>query len=330
MTKEVRERTEPAVIAVTGASNYLGQGLIKRLLPDPRTRRIVALDIKKPDLEDPRCVYHRVDLTSPSAHEVVSRLFASEGVGMLVHLVFSYTLSRNRALRHELEAIGTMHLLDACSIAGVRRIVARSTTAIYGARPSNPSFIPETQEPYVAPRGSTVVDKVELERQLLQHARLRPDTRVAILRDCTSLGATSINYLSSILTARHSPRLWGYDPLMQFIHEEDLFRAYHEVVFSGAQGIYNIVGKGVTRYSEAVRLAGGRELLLPESALRAGAALFWNLGLYDIPPAFIRHLKYAWVADGAKAARELGFRPEYDCFQALEEARRTRRGRKTA
>ncbi len=312
------------VVALTGASNYLGQGLMRRLADDERCARIVAIDINKPEFEHPKLVYYKVDLTGPASQQVVSRLFQNEGVDTFAHLIFTYTLSRNRTLAHELEAIGTLHILDACSEAGVSRVVARSTTAIYGARPGNPAFL--TEDHPVGQRGADTftADKVEMERQMRQFRREHPAAKVMILRDCTSLGSTSMNYLSSILFARHSPRFFGHDPLMQFIHEDDLFRAYHMGVMGDAEGIFNIVGKGVLRYSEAIERAGGRERILPGVFLKPVTSLLWSLKLYDIPSSYLGHLKYPWVADGTRAAQVLDFVPAHDCFEALDDVRRVR------
>jgi len=327
MVKSARNKAATEVIAVTGASNYLGVGLMNRLLADERVGRIVALDTQAPSIEHPKLVHHMLDLTNPSAPQLLHNVFQKEKVTRLVHLIFTYTLSRNRALAHELEAIGTMQVLDAASAAGIRRIVARSTTAIYGAKPGNPNFLTEFHEPDDAGDDSFISDKLELERQMRQFAREHGECRVAILRDCTSLGPTSINYLSGLLLLRRTPRVLGFDPLMQFIHEDDLFRAYAQVTMDDSSGTYNIVGKGVIRFSEAVARAGGCEIRLPESVLRLGSSVFWSLKLLDIPPSFIDHLKYSWVADGTRAVAELGFVPHFDGFEALKEFKKHRRSR---
>lgn len=315
------------VVALTGASNYLGIGVMKRLIDDPRVDRVIAIDVQKPSLEHAKVIYYKVDLTNPASQQIMGRIFKNEGVTRCVHLVFTYTLSHNRMLAHELEAIGTMHVLDACYDAEVTRIVGRSTTAIYGARRGNPNFLTERHEPDTHHADSFVYDKLELERQLMQYGRNHPETSVIILRDCTSIGATSLNYLSRLLLASHTPRVLGYDPMIQLIHEEDLFRAYQMVIMGDSRGIYNVVGKGVVRYSEAIRKLGGGELVLPESILRAGTSVLWGLKMFDVPSTFIDHIKYSWVADGTKAALDLGFVPRYDCFKALEDTYLTRLNR---
>ena len=323
--QEAVGKPEGEVIALTGGANFLGEGVLKQLVEDPRAARLVAIGSNQPAIEHPKLVFHKVDLTNPTSNQVLAHIFTREKVTAFLHLIITYALSRNRALAHEMEAIGTMHLLDACSASGVKRIVARSTTAIYGARPGNPNFLTESHPTAEHGPDSIVSDKAELERQMRQYADQHPECGVAILRESASLGPSSINYLSRILLSLYSPRVLGFDPLMQFIHEDDLFRAYSQVLFGEAEGIFNVVGKGVVRYSEAIRLAGGAELSLPESILRSAASLLWALKLYDIPASYLDFLKYSWVADGSKAANSLGFFPDYDCFRALEDLRRVRR-----
>ncbi len=315
------------VLAMTGASNYLGVGLLKRLLDQPGISRVVAVDVNEPKIEHPKLIYHKVDLTSPASQQVLINLFQSEGVSTFVHLIVAYTVARNRLLAHELEAIGTMHVLDACSEARVRRIVARSTTAVYGAKRGNPNFLTEQHPVDEQAKDSFISDKIELERQMRQYARHHEECKVAILRDCTALGPTASNYMSNVLTSARAPRVLGYDPMMQFIHENDLMDAYEQVILNDVEGIYNIVGKGVVRYSEAVQRAGGQCLTAPDSILRATSSLLWNLKLYDVPSEYINHIKYPWVADGTKAALEFGFVPKYTCFEALNSLQQTRRNK---
>jgi len=324
MPRGLKAKKTKNVIALTGASNYLGKGVMRLLVEDKNIDRLIAIDTHKPDFEHSKLIYYKVDLTSPASQQILGKIFTNEKVTTAVHLIFTYTLSRNRMLAHELEAIGTMHLLDACSEAKVKHVVARSTTAIYGARPGNPNYLTEDQSIKDHEHGSFIHDKLELERQMQQYASHHSECRVAILRDCTSMGPTSINYLSSLLLQKRTARVLGFDPLVQFIHEDDLFRAYYMAITGNISGVFNIVGKGVVRYSEAIKRLGGSEVVLPETVLRASTAVLWGLKLYDIPATFINHTKYSWVADGKKAASELGFIPKYDCFAALDYARTTR------
>ncbi len=312
-------------VAITGAGNYLGTGIIKRLIEHKHFRKIVVIGQHEPKISHPKVIFYKVDLTNPNAHLLLATILKNEKVSTFLHLIFSYTLSHNRTLAHELEAIGTMHILDACSDAGVRKVIVRSTTAIYGAKPGNPAFLREDRPIKEQEQGTIIRDKVEMERQLLQYANHNANCCVTILRNCTSLGPTAINYLSRLLLNKKVLKVAGFDPIMQFVHEKDLFKAYMIALEEDHPGVFNIVGKGVVRYSQAIKRMKSKSGSLPESLLKPSTRLFWALHLFDIPPAYLDYLKYTWVADGSKAVRELNFIPEFDCFQALDDARRSRK-----
>lgn len=79
----------------------------------------------------------------------------------------------------------------------------------------------------------------------------------------------------------------GADPPQQFVHEDDVARAFHALLFAGRGGAYNVAGDGVLALSAVAALLGARGRPLPYGLLRAMAALFWRLrvkGLGDAPP----------------------------------------------
>ncbi len=325
MTKETNPTTDGRVVAISGGANFLGAGLTRSLLADPNTRKVVLFDTRQPPSQDGRLVYYKVDMTLPSASQIISKILTNENVDTFCHLIFSYGLSRSRSIAHEIEAIGTMHMLDACEAAGVRKVVARSTTAIYGAKPKGPAFYTENHKVDGDSRNSMVTEKLETERQLQVFAQRHPDKVVTILRACTTMGPTAINFLSNMLIQPRAVKLIGYDPLMQFIHEDDLFRAYKKVIDEDHPGIYNIVGKGTLRYSETLKTMATRPVRLPLRAWEPLSSVLWSLKLSDIPDKLTRYLQYPWVADGTKAAEEIGFVPEYSSRDALMAAHHVHR-----
>ncbi len=317
MTMATNPTSADRVVAISGGANFLGAGLTQKLLDDPRTKKVVLFDTRQPPSQDGRLVYYKVDMTLPSASQIISKILANEHVDTFCHLIFSFGLSRSRSIAHEIEAIGTMHMLDACEAAGVRKVVARSTTAIYGAKPKGPAFYTENHPVDTDARNSMVTEKLETERQLQVFAQRHPDKVVTILRACTTMGPTAINFLSNMLIQPRAVKLIGYDPLMQFVHEEDLYRAYKKVIDEDHPGVYNIVGKGTLRYSEVLDTMETRPIPMPLSAWEPVSSVLWSLKLSDIPDKLTRYLQYPWVADGTKAVQEIGFIPEFSSRDAL-------------
>lgn len=312
--------TPQRVVAITGAANFLGVGVMRRLAQDPRYTKIIAVDVVRPAFEHPRLTYYKVDLTLPNAGKLLAKTLAREQVDTFVHLVFLYGVYRSSTFAHELEAIGTMHILDACADAGVRKIVLRSTTFVYGALPENPALLTEEHPLASGVHDSFVSDKVEAERQIAQFAKQHPDTIVTVLRDAPTVGPTATNFLLTMLRAPAAPVMFGYDPLFQFLHETDAYAAYKAAVDIDAPGPYNIVPAGQLRYSRVREIAGVPAVPMTAGLLRAGLNLTWSAGLYPVPPSYTPFLKYSCLADGDKARRVLGFKPAFDSTAALTQA----------
>ena len=61
--------------------------------------------------------------------------------------------------------------------------------------------------------------------------------------------------------------LLGYDPLMQFVHEEDCLWAFERATLAPHPGVFNVVAQGVLPLSTLLRLGGKRILPLPAPLL---------------------------------------------------------------
>ena len=89
---------------------------------------------------------------------------------------------------HELEDVGTMHVLNACAGVEPRRLVMISTTLVYGAHPKNPNFLTEDSELRGHRDSRFVNDKVRAEKQVQRFAREHPDVSTCVLRFAPILG----------------------------------------------------------------------------------------------------------------------------------------------
>ena len=83
---------------------------------------------------------------------------------------------------HELETIGSLHLLNACAAAKVTRLVVASSTMLYGPRPDNPNFLSERHPLRGHPDAHWVQNRVEMESLLASGRTRHPDAQVTVLR----------------------------------------------------------------------------------------------------------------------------------------------------
>ena len=309
--------TKQIAVAVTGASGSLGRAVLPRLLASDRVSRVVAFDLYEPEPGDRRLSFAKIDLTRPAAAAQMAAEMTRHGCSALVHLAFFSSQVHDLSYAHEVEVFGTTNVLTACHDAGLATLVAASSTAIYGASARNPNYLTEQQPPSPAASAGWVADKIEAEAQLSRFGAANPGIRTTVLRLAPVVGPHCDTPFTRFLGRRLVPAVLGHDPLVQCVHEDDVAEAVRRALFAGPGGPLNIVGRGVLPLSEAVRLAGATALPLPESVAAVALKALDTLGLSAMPAAALPYLRYLWVADGARAERELGFKPRYSTREAI-------------
>jgi len=308
---------ERRTVAITGAASFLGTNLVGMLEDDEAVRRIVCLDVKTPRTAASKSRAYELDLSLPGSEERVAEIYAAEAVDTVVHLAFLPSPTHTSAWAHELESVGTMHVLNACRRSRVRKIVMWSQTLLYGAHPTNPNFLSE-QHPLRAPRTEPFfLDKIEAEQEVLRFGKPGQGLVATILRTAPILGPSVDTFLTRYLGRRLVPTVLGFDPLWQFVHEADAVAAFRLAVLRDAPGIFNITGDGVLPLHTVLRLVGRTALPLPLSLTRTMAGALWIAQLGEAPPSFCDFLQYLCVADGARAQKVLGFSPTYSSREAV-------------
>ena len=302
---------------MTGVAGFVGTRLLRQLQADDDYEKFILLDIRKPDGPLKRTKFYKVDLTEPTADAFIADILKREECDTFVHLAFLQHPTLKTSYAHELESIGTMYVLNACAECGVPKIVVASSTLVYGANPGNPNFL--TEDRTLRATGFPMLrDRVEIEGQLRAYRRKHPDTVLTVLRSCIPLGPTINNFTTRYLSLPAIYTVLGYDPLLQFIHEDDVIRAFRLAVEGEFSGAYNIVGKGVLPASTLIRMAGKINVRLPSAVLYPMMEMLWLSNLGIMPSAYLNYIRYLFVADGAKAAEEMGFVPRFSTKEALE------------
>ncbi|MBK8173608.1 MAG: NAD-dependent epimerase/dehydratase family protein [Sandaracinaceae bacterium] len=305
------------IVAVTGAASYLGRNLVGLLEEDPSVSKIIVLDIQNPTTAGKKTRFYKIDLTQPAVDSRLSEIFGAEEVDVVVHLAFLSSPSTATAWAHELESVGTMHVLNACREKRISKFIMRSETFLYGPHSANPNFLTEKHPTLGIRNTSFLKDKIDAEKEARKFAASNPHCCVSILRFAPIVGPTVHNYITKWLSRPLVPTVMGFDPLVQFVHEMDAVAALLLAIARDVPGTFNIAGEGVLPLSTAVKLTGRSTLPMPEFVLRGAVAMLWAAGLVEAPSAFISYLRHLCVADGELAAVELGFRPAYTTREAV-------------
>ncbi len=311
-------------ILVTGAARSTGRRLVAALAESERVARVLAVDNEPlpeglPDKVEPI----QAALDSPA----LIKALQSAGVDTLVHLGVSAEpqAAGGRAVMKERNVLGTMQLLAAAYHApDLRRLVLKSTTAVYGSTPSDPAMWTEAM-PHDAPRSGFGKDAIQVEDYVRAFDRRRRDVTVTILRLANQVGPTVSNPLTRYFELPTCPTVLGFDPRLQFLHESDTERVLERAVLGRAtRGTFNIAGDGVVLLSQAIRIAGKPPLPIPEPLVGVVAELLRRT--LDFSPEQVRFLQFGRVADTSAARSKLGFTPKWSSPDAFRDFAASRLG----
>lgn len=304
------------VVAVTGASGYIGTRLLNVLQRDEGLSRVVAIDTRSLPTPFHNVATERLDVTQPLDHA-----FEDHRVTAAVHLAFLLRPGRSRA---EIERVrnanlqGMRSFLAACDASRVSNLIFLSSHTVYGAHRDNP--VPLTEE---APARAPVAfqyarEKALCEEMVREYAVRHPDTCVTVLRSCVVMGPGADNYVTRAFFRKALIGVHGHDPPMQFVHEDDLARLVHQLIVRPMPGTFNVAGEGVIRYSRVARLARRRLFFLPSWVAFPLVRAAWRLGIQkDSPAVGLDFVRYPLVLSTGKLKGETGFRFSYTSEEAL-------------
>lgn len=317
-------------ILVTGPATLWGAQLVRWLEADPEVDVIVGLDIKTPGVRPPATrlpasrapteVHDRIEhVRTEGSYAALASVVRATQVDTIVHtsLVVDSTGIYGQAL-HEVNVIGTMNLLAAATAGtSVRQVVVTSSTLVYGSGLRDPVWPKEDMVRSSPARNQVERSLVEVERNVGEFAHDNPATLVSLLRLSDVLGPDVDAAISRCLGRGIAPCIAGFDPLVQFVEQQDALRALEMVVGRQIPGTYNVAGDGRLPWSEVASICGARLTPLPPVLTGPVAAALTRTGLLDIPPEMVTRLRYGGGVDN-QALKETGFTYRFTSAGAVE------------
>jgi UDP-glucose 4-epimerase len=296
-------------VLVTGLSTYWGGQLARALERLPGAEVIVGLDTRDPSAPLERTEFVRAD----SSYSILSRIVKAAQIDTILHthLVVDSTNATTREL-HEINVIGTMNLLAAASAADspVRKVIVKSSTLVYGSNYQDPNFFREEMKRTRAPRTRVERSLLEVEDYLHDFAEDNPHVIVTLLRFSNVLGNHLDTPLSKALRLPVVPEILGFDPRLQFTHEDDVLDVLMFAATNDIPGIYNIAGDGLIPWSEVCSIVGKRRVPLPPVLTNVAVEPLRRLGIVDLPPEALDLLRYGRGVDNSRFKRA-GYRYRY-------------------
>ncbi|ACU40537.1 NAD-dependent epimerase/dehydratase family protein [Actinosynnema pretiosum subsp. pretiosum] len=312
----------PKVVLVTGCSRFLGGHLAARFAADPSVERVLAVDTEPPPRDVlrrmGRAEFVRADIRNP----LIAKVISSAAVDTVVHA--SVTANppgpARRTVLKEMNVIGTMQLLAACQKSPhVRKLVVKSTSAVYGSSSRDPAVFTEDMAPKDLPTSGYSKDAVEVEGYVRGFSRRRPDVVVTMLRFTNFIGPRIDTVLTRYFALPVVPTVLGYDARVQVLHSEDALAIMERATARDLPGVYNAGGDGVLLLSQAIRRAGRLNLPVPSPAVPLAGRLFRGARLVDFSADQMRFLNWGRVVDTTLLKDEFGFTPRWTTQQAFDD-----------
>lgn len=303
-------------VLLTGLHTFWGGRVAAALEREPGVEMLLGMGTGAPSVPLERTEYVRAD----SSYSLLARIVRATQVDTIVHtfLVVDSSSMSGRAL-HEINVIGTMNLLAAAGAANssVRQIVVKSSSVVYGTHPSDPAWFSEDTPRSRPARSRLERSLVEVESYVRDFAEENPDVTVTLLRFANVLGKEIATPISRNLARGFMPYIAGFDPLIQFVAEDDVVRCLEAVVLGSIGGTYNVSGDGKIPVSEVAKIAGALRLPLSPVLTRQAAAPLIRLGWLDLPGELESLLRFGRGIDTTRL-KETGFELSTSSAGALQ------------
>jgi UDP-glucose 4-epimerase len=298
-------------VLITGISGGQGRLLARRLM-----ERYEVCGVDRVEWEGhPEGIHvHVVDITRKKFEDVIRTELPTH----VVHMGFIRHFRTDEQTRYDVNVRGTKKLLDHCVHHGVQSLVVLSSCYVYGAFPENPYYMDE-DSPLSASRSYPEIrDLVEVDTLGTGFLWRYPHIRTCVLRPVNVLGYYVHSMIGQYLRERRVPTVMGFDPMMQFIHEEDLAEAIALTVEHGLQGVFNVTGPGEVPLHTAIRETGGTAIPMPEIVLRPLFARLFDLGLVSYPPGALDYVKFPITLSGDRFIDATSFQPLFSLEETLQ------------
>ncbi len=297
-------------VLVPGASGAIARKLSVRLAGDGH--EVIGID-RRPWLQPP-IEFHEVDVRKRAAEDVFRKVRPQ----VVVHMATVTSLVVPGEERYQINLGGTRAVFDHARAYGVEHCIFVGRHTFYGAGPDSPLFHIEDEPPQELTRFPELADLVAADLYAATALWRFPELATSVLRACYTLGPSGHGTLASYIRGRRVPMVLGFDPLFQFMHEDDLVEAVARAIETRPRGVFNVAGPQPLPLSSIVREAGRTPVPLPEFLLES---LIGRFGFPSLPKGALTHIKYPVVVDPKAFRQATGFAHRFDEIATIDSFR---------
>ena len=304
------------VVAITGASGYVGAKLLAQLEREPGLRKMVAFDVNPLRVPVHNIAFYRKNVSEPIDDEL-----NDQEVTTVVHLAFN---PKNGANRRETDAIHEENVetlrsvMASCARTRVTHLIYLSSHAVYGYHSDNPIPISEDAAMRPSPDDSSAHAKQQCEMVLQEFAFAQDDIKITTLRSCVVLGNGTDN---SMVDSYFRPWMLGltaYDPPLQFVYDDDLARVISLIIQREITGTFNVAGDGIVHYREMTQILKSKVISLPPFLAYPLMKVCSGLHLQrDATATSLDHVRWPILMSTGKLHQATGYRFFHTSMESL-------------
>lgn len=301
-------------VLITGIASPVARIVAKRFLASGH--EVVGIDRRPWDDAPDGVEVHAIDIRKRAAEEV----FRKSRPEVVVHMATVTHLRFRSEERYRINLGGTKAVFEHAKAYGARHAVFVGRHTYYGAGADQALYHREDDPPMAVSTFPELADLVAADLYACTALWRMPSLTTAVLRICYMLGPTGQGTLAAFLKGPRVPAIAGYDPLFQFMHEDDIASAIHLAVEKRLRGVYNVTGPAPLPLSVLVRETGRTRAPMPAAAFRVLSGRF---GFPRLPPGALTHVQYPVVTDGSAFVEATGFQHAHDersCIAAFRQA----------
>jgi UDP-glucose 4-epimerase len=303
---EATERTRtPTRILIPGIAGAIASKLAVRLADGGH--EVVGIDRRPIE-------FHEVDVRKRAAEEIFRRMRPQA----VVHMATVTSLVVPGEERYQINLGGTRAVFEYSRAYGVEHCIFVGRHTYYGAGPDAALFHTEDEPPIALNRFPELSDLVAADLYASTALWRFPELTTTVLRACYTLGPSGHGTLAGFLRGKRVPLVMGFDPLFQFMHEDDLVEAIALTLSKRPRGVFNVAGPQPVPLSRIVVEADRTPVPLPELVLET---LIGRFGLPRLPKGAIGHIKFPVVVDASAFREATAFAHRHDEIDTIRSFR---------
>ncbi len=306
VSRNLQNDNNQQLIAVSGAAGSLGQLLVRKI---HRIYPLISMDSRTFNNRPADVKHYQAELAAKKTRNK----FRQRKIHTVIHIETRRATSTSETATFTRAIKNYTKLLENCDRYDVKKLILLSSADLYGALPSNSQFLTE-ESPLLSAEMSALRD---IDMMTQSFFWKRPDIETVILRPAHITGQVN-GLLNQYLRLPAIPVLFGFDPMFQLVHEQDVVSSIMLALQKNIRGIFNIAGPKPVPLKTIIKTLGRSTVEIPHPLAKP---VLRHLNKLNIPghmnPAHINYLRYVCMVDDLRARKELGYQPGYNLLETI-------------